>query len=120
MLYGNHEALNCVGMFQYANPGGNYEFEHEVGLSIDSALGPSVEINVRRKLAPVGGAAFEPGGLLAENLLANMKVAVVVGRTVFVHAGLTASHVKEYGSIEIMNQAATLLVTLKSMAALKL
>jgi len=106
MLYGNHEALNCVGLFQYANPGGNYEFEHEVGVSIDSALGSNRWRLMYAGNQPSRWAAFEPGGLLAENLLANMKVAVVVGRTVFVHAGLTASHVREYGSIETMNQAA--------------
>ena len=106
MLYGNHEALNCVGLFQYANPGGNYEFEHEVGVSIDSALGSNRWRLMYAGNQPSRWAAFEPGGLFAQNLLANMKIAVVVGKTVFVHAGLTANHVREYGSIERMNQAA--------------
>ncbi len=106
MLYGNHESLNTVGLFQYANNGGNKEFERDVGAAIDAALDSN-----RWRLMFAGNqasrwCAFEPGGLLAANLLANMKVSVVVGRTVFVHAGLTAAHVDEYGSIERMNQAA--------------
>lgn len=106
MLYGNHESLNTVGLFQYAYSGGNVEFERDIGAAIDTALDSN-----RWRLMFAGNqasrwSAFEPGGLLAANLLANMKVCVVVGRTVFVHAGLTANHIEEYGSIEGMNQAA--------------
>ena len=106
MLYGNHESLNTVGLFQYAYSGGNAEFERDIGAAIDTALDSN-----RWRLMFAGNqasrwSAFEPGGLLASNLLANMKVCVVVGRTVFVHAGLTANHIEEYGSIERMNQAA--------------
>ena len=54
---------------------------------------------------------FEPGGLLAENMLGNMMVACVVGRTVFVHAGLMASHLNkgengEYGGVSRLNEEA--------------
>ena len=106
MLYGNHESLNTAGLFQYAYSGGNAEFERDIGAAIDTALDSN-----RWRLMFAGNqasrwSAFEPGGLLAANLLANMKVCVVVGRTVFVHAGLTASHLDEYGSIENMNQSA--------------
>ena len=31
LLYGNHESLNAAGLFQYANPGGNSEFERTIG-----------------------------------------------------------------------------------------
>jgi len=31
LLYGNHESLNAAGLFQYANPGGNVEFERTIG-----------------------------------------------------------------------------------------
>lgn len=106
MLYGNHESLNTVGLFQYAYSGGNAEFERDIGAPIDTALDSN-----RWRLMFAGNqasrwSAFEPGGLLAANLLANMKVCVIVGRTVFVHAGLTAAHLREYGSIESMNQSA--------------
>lgn len=35
LLYGNHESLNAAGLFQYANPGGNVEFERTIGARID-------------------------------------------------------------------------------------
>ena len=31
LLYGNHESLNAAGLFQYANAGGNMEFERTIG-----------------------------------------------------------------------------------------
>jgi len=106
MLYGNHEALNTVGLFHYANPGGNAEFETDIGSKLDDSLQTN-----RWRLQFAGNqasrwAAFEPGGILAQNMMANMKVAVVVGHTVFVHAGLTAEHMRSYGGIEGMNKSA--------------
>jgi len=61
---------------------------------------------------PARWAALEPGGILAQNLMAHMKVTVLVGRTVFVHAGLTADHLKSYGGIQGMNKAATDWITM--------
>jgi hypothetical protein len=95
LLYGNHESLNAAGLFQYANPGGNVEFEKTIGSRIDYNFGSN---RWRLQFAgnePSRWAAFEPGGLLAENMMGNMLVACVLGRTVFVHAGLTASHLTE-------------------------
>lgn len=117
LLYGNHESLNAAGLFQYANPGGNSEFEKTIGARIDYNYGSN---RWRLQFAgnePSRWASFEPGGLLAENMLGNMLVACVVGRTVFVHAGLTASHLKggngidengemRYGGISKINEEA--------------
>ena len=94
LLYGNHESLNAAGLFQYANPEGNSEFEREVGTRIDYNLRSN---RWRLQFAgnePSRWATLEPGGLLCENLLSNMMVACVVGRTVFGHAGLTANHLR--------------------------
>lgn len=65
---------------------------------------------------PSRWASFEPGGLLSENMLGNMLVTCVIGRTVFVHAGLMASHLspgnsiiegqKVYGGVTRLNQQA--------------
>ncbi len=95
LLYGNHESLNAAGLFQYANPGGNIEFENTIGSRIDYNFGSN---RWRLQFAgnePSRWAAFEPGGLLAENMMGNMLVACVLGRTVFVHAGLTATHLMD-------------------------
>lgn len=94
LLYGNHESLNAAGLFQYANVQGNAEFECDVGTRIDYNLRSN---RWRLQFAgnePSRWATLEPGGLLCENLLSNMMVACVVGRTVFVHAGLTANHLR--------------------------
>jgi hypothetical protein len=106
VLYGNHESLNAAGMFHYTNPGGNQEIETDIGYTVDSTLGTD---RWRLQFAgnqPARWAAFEPGGLFSQNLLANMKIACVVGRTCFVHAGLTDKHLTQYGSITQMNKAA--------------
>jgi len=118
LLHGNHEALNAAGLFQYANPGGNAEIEDAVGRRLDYNFGSN---RWRLQFAgnePSRWASFEPGGLLAEPLLGNMLVAAVVGRTVFVHAGLRAGHleggnrrgpdgeVQEYGGITRLNEQA--------------
>jgi hypothetical protein len=118
LLDGNHEALNAAGLFQYANPGGNKEFESTIGARIDYNYGSN---RWRLQFAgnePSRWASFEPGGLLAENMLGNMMVACVVGRTVFVHAGLVAGHLREgnrrgedgatveYGGISRLNREA--------------
>lgn len=97
LLYGNHESLNAAGLFQYADPGGNREFEDAIGGRIDYNYGSN---RWRLQFAgnqPSRWASLEPGGLLAEALLRNMLVACVVGRTVFVHAGLTAAHLRGVG-----------------------
>jgi len=96
LLYGNHESLNSAGLFHYANPGGNAEFERDIGARIDYNYGSN---RWRLQFAgnqPSRWAAMEPGGILAENMLGNMLVSCVVGRTVFVHAGLMGSHLREY------------------------
>jgi hypothetical protein len=43
---------------------------------------------------------------LINPLMANMKIAVKVGKTVCVHAGLTSKHLDQYGGIKGMNEEA--------------
>lgn len=105
LLFGNHEALNCGGMFHYTE--GDAEYEAFVGKTIDQQLQTEKWRMQYAGNQPARWATYEPGtGVLAAPLLANMKVAVKVGRTVCVHAGLTAKHLDDYGGITGMNQAA--------------
>jgi len=104
LLHGNHEAMNAVGLFNYADAEGNVEFEEIIGRGVDKYFQ-----NQRWRIQFAGNqpsrwAACEPGGLLAQPLLSKLKVAVVVGRSVFVHAGLTAEHLKDFGGIVGMNK----------------
>ena len=105
LLWGNHEALNAGGMFHYTTGEGEYE----------AWLGPKIDAQLQTQKwrvqyagnQPARWAAYEPGaGVLAHPLLSNMKVAVKVGRTVCVHAGLTAKHLDQYGGLKGMNDDA--------------
>mmetsp|Transcript_16144 Transcript_16144/g.23047 ORF Transcript_16144/g.23047 Transcript_16144/m.23047 type:complete len:468 (+) Transcript_16144:115-1518(+) len=102
-LLGNHEALNAVGLFQYADPSGNLEFELAIGKPMDQSMGSS-----RWRIQYAGNEASrwracEPGGLLSKTVFKNMKLAVQVGRSIFVHAGLTKDHLIQMGGISEMN-----------------
>jgi hypothetical protein len=104
LLWGNHEALNAVGLFQYAL--GDDEFETYIGKPLDLIKG-----NDKWRLQFAGNqpsrwAALEPGGLLCETFVQNLKVALVVGRTLCVHAGLTKQHVIDNGGVSGMNRQA--------------
>eukprot|EP00804_Cyclotella_cryptica_P028459 CCRYP_018821-RA/>CCRYP_018821-RA protein AED:0.31 eAED:0.31 QI:319/-1/0/1/-1/0/1/0/282 len=62
LLYGNHESLNAAGLFQYAFPEGNGEFEETFGKKLDESMGG----NNRWRLQfggnePARWAALEPG-----------------------------------------------------------
>lgn len=105
LLWGNHEALNAGGMFHYTT--GEAEYENKLGKTIDAQLQTEKWRMQYAGNQPARWAAYEPGsGVLANPLLANMKVAVKVGRTVCVHAGLTSKHLDLYGGIKGMNQDA--------------
>ncbi|KAG7337897.1 calcineurin-like phosphoesterase [Nitzschia inconspicua] len=103
VLVGNHEVLNAMGLFQYAL--GDEEYEERVAPVVDAQLGTKAWRTQYVGNQPARWATYEPGGLLAASLLANMKVAVKVGRTVLVHAGLRPEHIQKYGGIPGMNQA---------------
>jgi hypothetical protein len=104
LLWGNHEALNAAGLFQYTT--GDSEYEKIVGSSLDTSLQTNRWRLQFANNQPARWATYEPGGLLAESLLANMKVAVQVGKTVCVHAGLTQQHLLQWGGLEGMNRMA--------------
>ena len=103
LLYGNHEALNCQGLFHYTT--GEEEYEKTLGPRIDEQLKSDRWRYQYSGNQPARWASYEPGsGVLVNPLLANMKVAVKVGRTVCVHAGLTSRHLDQYGGIKGMNE----------------
>ena len=92
-LLGNHEVMNALGDFRYVTPGGFSDFDTTPGLKLstpDGSARPPDE--ARRK-------AFEPGGPWARRL-ARFGVVVVVGDTLFVHAGILPQHAR-YGMTRI-------------------
>jgi hypothetical protein len=106
ILHGNHESLNANGLFQYTDPNGDSEIESVFGEEMDKVKS---EGSKRWRLQYAGNQpsrwnAFEPGGWLSKPLLSHMNVAVVVGKTLFVHGGLTKDHLLKYGGLVKMNQ----------------
>lgn len=104
-LWGNHEALNAAGLFQYTE--GDDEYEVQIGKALDiSPLDTKLWRIQFGGNQPSRWASYEPGGILALPLMARFKVAVQVGKTVCVHAGLTQQHLDTYGGLKGMNSIA--------------
>eukprot|EP00977_Amphora_coffeiformis_P018109 scaffold6164_cov163-Amphora_coffeaeformis.AAC.20 len=112
ILWGNHEAMNCMGQFHYTT--GEFEYRKLV----ESLMGNeydeededgSVQCNPNKtppRHQPARESAYEPGtGLLVHPLLGKLKVAVKVGRTLCVHAGLTSKHLDTGGLAGLNRQA---------------
>lgn len=124
VLWGNHEALNCQGQFHYTT--GEQEYQEMVQSTVTQECDNHEDENVLRETGtadsisrildlwsgpprhqPARQATYDPGtGLLVHPLLAKLKVAVKVGRTLCVHAGLTAHHWNAYSGLTGMNRQA--------------
>jgi len=111
-LLGNHEIKNCIGAFEYTTPKANQEFEDIFGGYLDTSLAERWRVQYANN-EPTRWNVCEPGiGLLSQNVLSNMKVAVVVGKSLFVHAGVTKEHLLYYNnSLEEMNADANRWIT---------
>ncbi|MFO7654326.1 MAG: metallophosphoesterase [Candidatus Krumholzibacteriia bacterium] len=86
-LLGNHELMNVSGDFRYVTGGGWDDFA-DAGIVIDPADSSLTDVPPARRPRVV---AFRPGGPYARQL-ARHDVAVIIGRTVFVHGGLLPEH----------------------------
>ena len=87
-LLGNHEIMNVAGDFRYVTPGGWTDFSDVAVAEEDTAL-QSLPTDQRPRAA-----AFAPGGPYALQM-AHRNVAVIVGRTLFVHGGLLPRHLEQ-------------------------
>ncbi len=81
VLLGNHEAMNAQRDFRYVTPGGFSDFADAPCPMSDRACAETPEPERGRY------AAFRPGGVWARTL-ADHPVALKLGDTLFVHAGL--------------------------------
>jgi hypothetical protein len=80
VLLGNHELMNVLGDLRYVTPGGFSEFA-DLAVAAVASL-PEVPEAFRGRVA-----AFRPGGVYARNF-GSRRVVVIVGDTVFSHAGV--------------------------------
>jgi len=95
VLNGNHEIMNVAGDLRYVTPGGFADFDH-VELGVLAARLAKVPETKRSRVA-----AFVSGGPYAR-LLAERNAIVIVGKNVFVHAGVRPEHVDM--GIELINE----------------
>lgn len=96
-LLGNHEIMNAQGDFRYVTDGGWADFA-DAGIEVDE--GDSVVASLPERQRP-RATAFLPGGRYAQ-MLAERNVAVIIGRTLFVHGGVLPDHLR-YG-LERLNE----------------
>jgi hypothetical protein len=97
-LNGNHELMNVAGDLRYVTPGGFADFEDVEGVALDDPALARVPPQARSRAA-----AFLPGAAYAR-LLAQRNTVVIVGSSVFVHAGVLPKHVtRGVGDLERIN-----------------
>jgi len=99
VLLGNHDLMQLEGDFRYVHRGAMEELVRVLGYLLgkeeleeiaDRAPGADRAMGTLRRRA------WAPGGPLAREVAKN-PVALVVGDTAFVHAGLTPAHLGEFG-----------------------
>tara|TARA_B100000768_G_C11249021_1_gene363192 strand:- start:350 stop:1423 length:1074 start_codon:yes stop_codon:yes gene_type:complete len=80
-ILGNHEMMNVVGDFKYVSRENLMEFSEDGTLESG--------INKRKKL-------FKPGNKYANFLACTRKVAMVIGKNLFIHAGIVPEIANKY------------------------
>jgi len=107
LVLGNHEVMNTLGLFNYADDEGNEEFERTFGGHFDAQDGGAAWRLGYAGNQPARWRALEPEGALASfECLSEFALAAKVGRSVFVHGGLTARHLADHGGVRAMNAKA--------------
>jgi hypothetical protein len=86
VLNGNHELMNSYLDYRYVTEGGFEEFAGVVEVDLSDSLMAALEPAHR-----VRAAAFRPGGPLARKI-AEQTVSLVLGGTIFTHAGILPEH----------------------------
>jgi len=88
VLNGNHELMNAAGDLRYVTAGGFVDFAELPGLDLKDPRAAGAPPAMRGRLL-----AFAPGGPYARKLAAR-PVVLIVGDSVFAHAGVLPEHVR--------------------------
>ena len=86
VLNGNHELMNSYLDYRYVTEGGFVEFEGVGEVDLTDSVMASLEPDHRARAA-----AFRPGGPLALQM-ADQPMSLILGGTVFSHAGILPEH----------------------------
>lgn len=99
ILLGNHELINIEQDFRYVTEGGFTDFERNGGVTplprtSKLRIPPPYQKGIKAlpKSMQARARALSPGGPLAVELARRAQVAVIVGDNVFVHGGLSPTH----------------------------
>ncbi len=87
VLNGNHELMNAAGDLRYVTAGGYVDFADVPGVDLNDPRAATAPPAMRGRLL-----AFAPGGPYARKL-ATRPIILVIGDTVFAHAGVLPEHV---------------------------
>ncbi len=88
VLSGNHELMNSYLDFRYVTEGGLADFAGEAEVDLADSVMASLDPAHRSRAA-----AFRPGGPMAKRV-AEQPLTLVLGETVFTHAGVLPYHVE--------------------------
>ena len=86
VLNGNHELMNSYLDYRYVTEGGFVDFEGVGEVDLTDSVMASLEPDHRARAA-----AFRPGGPLALQM-ADQPVSLILGGTIFSHAGILPEH----------------------------
>lgn len=86
-LLGNHELMNVAWDFRYVTDGGWADFR-DAGIAVDPADSALAQFPPEHRAR---AAAFRPGGRYAVEM-ADRRVALIIGRNLFVHGGIRPEH----------------------------
>ncbi|CAB9497771.1 serine threonine-protein phosphatase [Seminavis robusta] len=129
LLHGNHEIWTSIGFYQLDQERymENIDYDDDIDDAFEMAFGHHLDetlletedrwrdarvlnalvtngISLHPRKVAARWAACEPGGLLAKDFLSQFKIAVTVGNSIFVHAGIAPEHLDRFGGISGMNE----------------
>jgi len=129
LLHGNHELWTSVGFFQLDQERyfENLDYDDGIDDHFETAFGQYLDeyfqktegdwrqarllndlvtsgVLLHPRKVAARWAAMEPGGLLSKDFLSTFKIAVQVGKTILVHAGMAPEHLDRFGGIAGMNE----------------
>lgn len=85
-LLGNHEILNCLGDLRYVSFNNLQEFQHNTSLN-PTRIPSGKKARIK---------AFAPGNTVAKHLANHRQSAIIIGKNLFVHAGILPATAQKY------------------------